>query len=298
MKNANLNDISVFAEVVRANGFRAAADSLNLSPGSVSETIQRIEDRLGVRLLERTTRKISLTSVGEKLYERALPALAQLETAVDSIDDDKNSIAGTLRLSAPRSSSPFFLDNLIANYCKAYPEVNVEVIYNDTKVDLVTSGIDAAIRSQNLLENETYAVEIGPRLEMALVASPKYIKKNGEPVNPNELTSHEGILFAFGRADRLAPWSFVEGTKNPSMVTPKPKIIVNDLVSAINFAVEGIGLAYVYRKPVQSFIESGKLITLLDQNVPSLTRYTINYLTKRHMPARLRAFIDMAKNQK
>lgn len=297
MKNTNLNDLSVFVEVARANGFRAAAEKLSLGAGSVSETIQRIESRLGVRLIERTTRKISLTRAGEKLFAQAVPALADLASALKNAGEDQQSLSGTLRLSAPRSSSPFFLDELIANYGATHPEVNIEVMYDDNKVDLVTSGVDAAIRSQTLLEKETYAIEIGPELDMALVASPEYLEHNGAPKKPKDVTGHHGICFAFDRADRLAPWTFIEGKKKPYNVTPQPRMIVNDLVSMINLAKSGLGLAYVYRKPAEPFIATGALITVLDKNVPSLPRYTINYLTKRHMPARLRAFIDMAKQR-
>ena len=295
IKNASLDDISVFVEVARAKGFRAAAEKLNLGAGSVSDTIQRIERHLGVRLIERTTRKMSLTSAGERLLERTLPALTDLENALDDLGEEQNAVSGTLRLSAPHSSSPFFLDDMLVKFARAYPEVCVEVMYDDSKVDLVTSGIDAAIRSQTLLEKETYAVEIGPQLDMVLVASPVYLDRNGTPGKPTDLINHDGICFAFGRADRLAPWSFVEGKKKPYMIAPKQRMIVNDLVSMINFAKAGLGLAYVYRKTAEPFIESGELVTLFDKNIPQLPRYTINYLTKRHMPARLRAFIDLAK---
>lgn len=295
MKDLNLNDVSVFVEVVRANGFRAAAENLNLAAGSVSETIQRIESRLGARLIERTTRKMSLTSAGERLFKRALPALADLESALDEIGEDQNTLSGTLRLSAPRSSSPFFLDDVIANYGAAYPNVNIEVMYDDSKVDLVTSCIDAAIRSQNLLEKETHAVEIGPKLEMVLVASPGYIAQYGKPKHPEDLINHGGIRFGFGTAERLAPWVFTKGNKSPYMVTPKPRMIVNDLMSMISFAKAGLGIAYIYRKPTEPFIEAGELVTLFDDYISELPRYTINYLTKRHMPARLRVFIDLAK---
>ncbi len=296
MKNPNLNDVCVFVEVARANGFRAAAANLNLGVGSVSETIQRLEKRLGVRLIERTTRKISLTDAGEKLLERSMPALTDLTSALDDVSEDQHTISGTLRLSAPRSSSPFFLDDAIAKYSETYPAVNLEVMYDDNKVDLVTSGIDAAIRSQTLLEKGSYSVEIGPKLDMALVASPKYLELNGSPKKPTDLTEHDGIRFGFGSADRLAPWSFVEGkSKKNYTVTPKPRMIVNDLVSMINFAKSGLGITYVYRRPAEPFIDSGELVALFDKYVPSLPRYTINYLTKRHMPKRLRAFIDLAK---
>ena len=294
MKDANLNDVGVFVEVARANGFRAAAANLNLGVGSVSETIRRLEGRLGVRLIERTTRKISWTAAGEKLFHRSLPALQDLANALDEVGEEQQVISGTLRLSAPRSSSPFFLDDAISQYSAAYPTVNIEVMYDDNKVDLVTSGIDAAIRSKTLLQSGTYSMEVGPKLEMALVASPTYLQANGKPKKPSDLTNFDGIRFGFGRADRLAPWSFLEG-KRSFLVTPKSRMIVNDLVSMINFAKSGLGLAYVYRKPVETLIDSGELISLFEKSVPPLPRYTINYLTKRHMPARLQAFIDLIK---
>lgn len=297
MKQASYDDLSVFVEVVRANGFRAAAKKLNMGAGSVSETIQRIEGRLGIRLIERTTRKIALTNAGKKLFDKTLPVLAELENAFSDLGEEQNIMSGTLRLSAPRSSSPFFLDEVITEFSVAYPAVNIEVMYDDNKIDLITSGVDAAIRSQTLLEKETHAVEIGPELDMALVASPAYLKRKGAPLEPVNLTKHDGICFAFGQADQLAPWSFAEGGNNPYVVTPKPRMIINDLVSMINFTRAGLGLAYIYRKPVAPFIESGELVSLFDQLLPTLPRYTINYLTKRHMPARLRAFIDLAKKQ-
>ena len=295
MKNTNLNDVSVFIEVARENGFRAAAEKLYMAAGSVSETIQRLENRLGVRLIDRTTRKMSLTAAGKKLFQTTQPALSELENALQGLGENENTVSGTLRLSAPRSSSAFFLDDLLAKYCAAYPAVNVEVIYDDNKVDLVTAGIDAAIRSQSLLEKETYAVEVGPKLEMVVIASPDYLQRAGNPAKPTDLTNHDGIRFSFGQADQLAPWSFTAGKKSPYMVTPRPRMIVNDMKTMINFAKDGLGLAYLYRRPAQPFIESGELVTLFNKQVPALPRYTINYLTKRHMPARLRSFIDLAK---
>lgn len=295
MKNTSLNDIAVFAEVARAGGFRAAADKINLSVGSVSETIQRLESRLEVRLIERTTRKISLTYAGEKLLQRSLPALADLESALNDVGEDPQAISGTLRLSAPRSSSPFFLDELITDFCHHYPAAQIQVIYDDNKVDLVTSGVDAAIRSQSLLERETYAVEIGPRLEMALVGAPSYLEKYGHPEHPSDLAEHQGILFSFGEGGRLAPWTFVGDNKSSYAVTPSPRMIVNDLMSMVHFAKSGLGLTYTYRKPAESLLQTGELISLFEDSIPDLPSYTINYLTKRHMPARLRAFIDLAK---
>ena len=296
MKKASFDDVSIFVEVAKANGFRAAAENLNLGAGSVSETIRRIESRLGVRLIERTTRKIALTDAGLQLLEQARPALADIEHAFAQLEEDDNQITGVLRLSAPHSSGPFFLDELLVKYSQAYPEVSLELIYDDNKVDLVSSGIDAAIRSQILLEQDSHAVPIGPQLDMALIASPHYLKTYGTPQSPQDLTQHAGIRYAFGSRHNLAPWRFKMPQSEAFNITPQPKFIVNDLAMMARYAKAGLGIAYSYRRPVEKAIEAGELRELFTDYIPEMPRYAINYLTKRHMPMRLRAFIDMAKS--
>ncbi len=294
MERQQLSDLTVFAEVARAKGFRAAASRLNLQAGSISEAVQRFEDRLGVRLFERSTRSVALTTAGEKLYSRSLPALADLEAAIQELDEDKDGIAGTLKLSAPYSAGPFFLDRLLAQFAKQFPDVLIELIYDDAKADLVTSGVDAAIRSNTLLEQDTHALPIGPDLKMALVASPEYLAEKGMPERPSDLIDHDGIFFAFGSSGNIAPWTFEAGD-GPRAINAKRRIVVNNLQSMVHCAASGLGLAYVYREAAKNAIDQGQLLSLFDNKVPELPRYSLNYRTKRHMPARLRAFIDFAK---
>ncbi|MEP2987872.1 MAG: LysR family transcriptional regulator [Parasphingorhabdus sp.] len=294
MERQQLSDLTIFAEVARANGFRAAASRLNLQPGSISEAVQRFEDRLGVRLFERSTRSVALTSAGERLYSRSLPALSDLEIAIQELDEAKDAIAGTLRLSAPYSAGPFFLDRLIGEFSHAYPSAQIELIYDDAKVDLVTSGIDAAIRSNTLLEQDTHAIPVGPALKMAVVASPDYLSKNDTPECPDDLLDHDGIFFAFGTSGTVAPWSF-HGADGQRIVNPKRRIAVNNLRSMVQFAESSLGIAYVYKEAAKDALEQGRLLSLFEDQVPELPRYSLNYRTKRHMPPRLRAFIDLAK---
>lgn len=296
MQRNQLSDVAVFVEVARHQGFRAAAEKLKLGPGTVSEAIQRFEDRLGVRLIEHSTRSMMLTSAGEKLYRRSLPALADLESALDELEDVKDQVSGMLRLTAPRSAGPFFLDALIAEFAVTYPEVTVDLRYDDLKVDLVSSGMDAAIRSSTLLEQDTHAVPIGPELLMALVASPDYIDTHGRPKKPTDLVNHEGICYSFGSPDNLAPWGFV-GENGHFSVKPKPRIIVNDLISLLSYAEAGLGIAYTYAKPAEEMISQKRLVTCLKKHTPTLPQYSLNYVSKRHMPARLRAFIELAKGR-
>lgn len=289
-----LNDLSVFVEVAKARGFRAAAKKLNLGAGSVSEAVQRFEDRLGVRLFERSTRSVALTPTGERLFERAHPALMDLEQALAEVDDVREEVAGVLRLSAPHSAGPFFLNDLLARFADAYPDVVIELFYNDEKVDMVTGDVDAVIRDQTLVELDSYAVPVGPELEMALVASPVYLASAGRLKTPNDIVNHDGICYAFGRSDRLAPWQF-RGKEGLYSVAPRPRIMANDLPSLVQLAEAGLGLAYVYGELVRKAVAEQRLVLLFEKKIPNLPPYSLNYRSKRNMPRQLRALVDFVK---
>lgn len=297
MQRNHLSDMAIFVEVARQGGFRAAAQLMNLGPGSVSDAVQRFEDRLGVRLFERTTRRIVLTTTGDLLYRRSVPAIDELDNAVRDLNDEKDAVTGVLKINAPRNTGSLFLNDLITRYLKANPVVQVEVNYDDGKIDLVASRIDAVIRPMTLVEKDSHAVPLGPELEMSVVASRAYLNRCGIPKSPQALTEHDCICFAYDGVSTLAPWSF-EGNEGTYTVIPKSRIIVNDIASMLKFAQSGLGIAYVYTSEIESLAASKKLIPLLMGEPSSLQRYTINYLTKRHMPSRLRAFIDLAKADK
>lgn len=296
MKRGDFGDIRVFVEVARQGGFRAAAEHLQQAPASVSEAVQRFEDRLGVRLFERSTRSVSLTPIGEQFYIRSLPAVAELEDALTAIDDEKDKIAGTLRLSAPYSAGPFFLDELVARFASAFPDVGIELIYDDKKVDLIATGLDAAIRSNTLLSPDTHAVPVGPDLKMSIVASPAYLDRNGIPTQPTDILDHDTISYVFGHGRQQAPWAF-DGADGPYTMQPKPKIVANDMRSLLHFAKSGHGLTYVYREIAAADIETGDLVDVLSHHLPSLPHYSLNYLSKKNMTRRLRAFVDLAKSR-
>lgn len=296
MSQNNFGEIRVFVEVARRGGFRAAAEHLHQAPASVSEAIQRFEDRLGVRLFERSTRSVALTPIGEQLYVRSFPAVTDLEGALSALDEEKDQVSGTLRLSAPYSAGPFFLDDLLAKFAMTYPTVQVEVIYDDKKVDLLTSGIDAAIRSQTMMAPDTHAVPVGPELNMTIVASRSYLDERGTPKHPSDIMNHDTICYAFGRGDKLAPWGF-NGPDGSFVVQPEPRMVANDMRTLLYYAGQGLGLAYVYGEIAAPYIEKFELVEVLGKHLAPLPRYSINYQSKRHMPRRLRAFIDLAKGQ-
>jgi DNA-binding transcriptional LysR family regulator len=294
MKRNSFGDIKVFVEVARRGGFRAAAEHLQQAPASVSEAVQRFEERLGVRLFERSTRSVALTAIGEQFYARSLPAVTELEGAVSDLDAQKDEVAGTLRLSAPYSAGPFFLDDLVARYAATYPAVDVELIYDDQKVDLLTSGIDATIRANTLLEPDTHAVQVGPELKMSIVATRGYLARKGTPKTPMEILEHDTICYAFGRSGNLAPWGF-KGPDGGFVIQPKPKMVANDMRSLLHYAAHGLGLAYVYAEIATPYVVNEDMVEVLAKDLSPLPRYSINYLSKKHMTRRLRAFLDLAK---
>ena len=292
--NRNFADIRVFVEVARMGGFRTAAEHLDLAPATVSEAIQRFEDRLDTRLFHRTTRAVVLTPIGKRLFERCQSAVVDLEEAISDLHDQKDHVTGTLRLSAPYSAGPFFLDNLVTQFAVTYPEVSVEVIYDDKKMDLLRSGVDAVIRSNTLLGPDTHAVAVGPELSMAIVASPDYLERKGVPEHPNDILNHDAISYAFELGGKLAPWGF-KGSQGHYVVQPKSRMVANDMRSLIVYAQRGLGLAYLYKEIAAPNIDEGDLTEVLSKHLSPLPRYSLNYLSKRQMSSRLRAFIDMAK---
>ncbi|WP_299210681.1 LysR family transcriptional regulator [uncultured Tateyamaria sp.] len=294
MNRNHFGDIRVFVEVARRGGFRAAAEHLQQAPASVSEAVQRFEERLGVRLFERSTRSVALTAIGEQFYQRSLPAVTELEGAVSDIDDQKDEVSGVLRLSAPYSAGPFFLDELIARFAATYPAVDVELIYDDQKVDLLTSGIDATIRSNTLLEPDTHAVQVGPELNMSIVATRGYIERKGMPKEPRDILNHDTICYVFGRSGQLAPWSF-KGPDGGYVIQPNPRLVANDMRSLLHYAAHGLGLAYAYAEIAAPYLANEDMVAVLAKNLAPFPRYSINYRSKKHMTRRLRAFLDLAK---
>lgn len=223
-----------------------------------------------------------------------LPSILDLEGALDDIHEQKDEVAGTLRLSAPYSAGPFFLDDLVSRFATTFPTVDVEVIYDDKKVDLLTSGVDAAIRSTTLLGPDTNAVTFGPQLAMSIVASHEYLAKRGTPNLPHDILQHDAICYAFGPGENLAPWGF-DGPEGAYTLQPKPRMVANDMRTLLAYVKHGLGLAYLYREIAVPPLRDGGPSEVLSSHLGQLPRYSLNYRSKRNMTRRLRAFVDMAK---
>ncbi|MGR3624159.1 LysR family transcriptional regulator [Pseudophaeobacter sp.] len=296
MQRRELSELAIFVEVAKTGGFRSAAQRLNLAAGSVSEAVNRFEDRLGLRLFERTTRAVSLTEAGAELFQRSQPALQDLEEALADVQDLGTELSGTLRLSAPLGVGPVFLDQLLAAFSQTQPSLRIEITYTTLKADLVSGSFDAAIRSETLLDPETYALPIGPPQPMAIVAAPSYLAKAPPLTRPEDLTAHLGICFAIDGERHLASWRMV-GADGTYSVMPRPRMISNDVGSILTYAQAGLGLAYVFRDLVTLALKKGGLVEVLPGQAAPLPRFSLNYLSKRHIPLRLQRFVDFIRKR-
>ena len=206
--NANLADLNAFLAVARAKGFREGARANGGSASGLSEAVRRLETQLGVRLLHRTTRTVSLTEAGQRLVERLAPALTEVQAALDVVNGFRDRPAGTLRLNVAVSAARLTLPAIVAPFLAAYPDIQLEVFADDSFIDVLAAGCDAGIRYEERLEKDMIAVPIGPRVQrFALAGSSAYFDKHGRPSHPSELVNHACLRGRFSSGD-LPAWEF------------------------------------------------------------------------------------------
>src|SRR5580692_6903336 len=223
---ADLSDLTVFVAVARAGGFREAARASGGSASGYSEAVNRLEARLGVRLLNRTTRSIAATEAGARLLERLVPALREVEAAVDVVNAFRDRPAGTLKLNVPATVARLVLPAIVAPFLKAYPDIRLEVVVEDGFVDVLEAGCDAGIRYDERLEQDMIAVPIGPRIQrFATAASPDYLDRRGRPKHPRDLLAHDCLNGRFS-SGVVQSWEF-ERSGEIVRVDPKGPLLVS-----------------------------------------------------------------------
>jgi DNA-binding transcriptional LysR family regulator len=264
--SAELGDLAAFVAVARAGGFRDAARSAASSASSLSEGVRRLEAKLGVRLLNRTTRSVAPTEAGARLLERLVPALVEVEAALDVVNGFRNKPAGTLRLNVPVSAARLVLPAILPPFLAAYPDILVEVIAEDGFVDMLASRCDAGIRYDERLEQDMVAIPIGPREQrFATAASPAYLERRGLPQHPRDLLEHACLRGRFP-SGAMTPWEF-ERDGEIVKVDPTGPLIVRigaaaDL--AIDAAIAGSGIIYLFEDWLRPHIETGALMPVLE----------------------------------
>lgn len=294
---ADLGDLRAFVAVARAGGFRDGARVTGTSASGLSEAVRRLESQLGVRLLHRTTRSVQPTEAGARLLERLGPALAEVQAALDVVNGFRDRPAGTLRLNVPVSAARLVLPEILPAFLAAYPEIRVEVIVEESFVDVLAAGCDAGIRYDERLEQDMIAVPIGPRVQrFATAAAPAYLERRGRPEHPRELLSHACLRGRFP-SGTMAPWEF-ERNGEIVRVEPEGPLLVSigaatDLM--VQSAVAGAGIIHLFEDWLRPCFESGALAPVLEPWWQRFSGPFLYYPGRRLVPAPLRAFIDFIR---
>jgi len=285
-----IDAMQAFVAVADLRGFAPAARKLKLSPSAVTRLIAALEERLGARLLQRTTRSVMLTDAGARYLERARRILADVEEAERAAEGERTRPAGRLVVSAPVGFGRLHVSPLMSAYLKRYPEVSGELRLEDRIVNLVEDGIDLGVRIGELADSTLVARQLG-WMRRIVVASPAYLKARGEPKRPEEIRLHDTIQF--GATSALADWRFVDGTKE-IRATFAPRLLTNSADAAVQYAASGGGLTRLLAYQAADAVKRGRLRTVLERF--ELPRMPINivYPTSRLLSAKVRAFIDLA----
>ncbi len=290
----SLPALQVFLSVAKHLSFRRAALERDVSASALSHAIRGLEESLGVRLFNRTNRSIALTAAGEFLHAHAAAALSELEHVIEGIGTFRDGPSGTLRLNVPRSAADLVIRPLMARFLLTYPAIKLDVVSDDGMVDIVAEGFDAGIRAGQHLAQDMISIPVGPHLRFAVVGSPSYFATRTKPAQPQDLLNHACIGRRYPSGAPYA-WTFGSGTDVIEVDVSGP-IVLDDRALIVAAALEGIGLAHIHEGLVADHIASGALIQVLDDWCPRLPTFFLYYPGRRHLPAPLRAFIDMARS--
>lgn len=295
---ADLADLNAFLAVAQARGFRDAARTVGSSASTLSEAVRRLEARLGVRLLHRTTRSVVPTEAGMRLIERLAPALGEVEAALDVVNLFRDRPAGTLKLNVPVSAARLVLPAILPGFLAAYPDIQVEIVAEDGFVDMVASGCDAGIRYDERLEQDMIAVPIGPRVQrFATAAAPAYLDARGRPDHPRDLLDHACLRGRFSSGALTSPWEF-ERDGEIVRIEPQGPLIAGvagavDLL--VDVAVAGGGIIYLFEDWLAPALASGALEPVLPDWWQSFSGPFLYYSGRRLVPPPLRAFLDFIR---
>ncbi|SBP87573.1 LysR family transcriptional regulator [Thiomonas delicata] len=296
---AQLSDLAAFLAVARAGGFREAARSGGVSPSSLSEALRRLEARLGVRLLHRSTRSVMPTEAGVRLLERLGPALGEVEAALDVVNGFRDRPVGTLRLNVPASAARLVLPSLLPPFLAAYPDIVLDVVVEEGFVDILAAGCDAGIRYEERLAQDMIAIPIGPRRQrMATAAAPAYLEARGRPAHPRDLLNHACLRGRFA-SGAMPAWEFQRSAEVVTVEPSGPLIVrVSGGVDlAVDAAVAGCGIIHLFEEWLRPYLESGALEPVLESWWRPFTGPFLYYPGRRYLPAPLRAFVDFVQAQ-
>lgn len=291
---ADYNQVRAFVAVGELLSFSRAAEALGVSPSALSQMVRGFEGRVGVRLLHRTTRSVALTEAGESLFRRVRPAVAELGDAIGQVRRYRERPAGTVRIHAFRAAAGTYIEPILPDFARAFPDVVLDITMDDEVADIVAGGFDVAIRIGEVIARDMIAVRLGPELRQIAVASPAYLAAHGRPEHPHDLVHHRCIRWRWrGRTTPYA-WEFCEDGRWFSVAVDGP-LIVDDKEMGRRAALAGIGIGFAVEQAVAADIAAGRLVPLLEPWSAPFPGHFLCYPQQRQMAPALRAFIDAVR---
>lgn len=295
MTGTEYAELAAFMAVASERSFRRAAQRLGLSPSALSHTIRALETRLGARLLNRTTRSVAPTEAGQQLFARLQPVLGEMDAAVREIGAHQDTPRGTVRVNLPRIAAQWVVGPILADFLAAYPGVRVDLVVDDSITDVVAGGFDAGIRSGELVQQDMVAIRLTPDLRMAVVGAPAYLARHPAPQAPPQLREHACLTYRWRESGTLQRWRF-SGPAGASEVAVDSVFTANDTNLLLDAALRGAGLAYLLDGLVAPYLARGELVRVLEPWCQPFAGFYLYYPNRPHMPAALRAFVDVLKS--
>lgn len=294
MRLNQLDGLLAFWKVAEHRGFTAAAAAIGVSPSALSQAIRHLEARLGTRLLNRTTRSLSLTEAGEAYLSRIGPALGDVLEAGEQLHALQGRPSGVLRINAARISIAMVLQPLLAGFLKAYPDIEVELTNDEGYVDIVERGFDAGVRIGESVQKDMVAVPLGDPIAVAIVGSPDYFERHPVPRQPSDLVQHNCIRFRFSGSGAIYKWELeVDGREIEYELSGN--LTISDSLFSVEAALEGIGLAFTFEQLVVPHIRAKRLRRVLSRFSPTFPGFYLYYPSRRQQPPKLKAFVDYAR---
>jgi DNA-binding transcriptional LysR family regulator len=291
----DFHGMTAFVRVAAKRSFSAAAAELGVSGSAVSQAVQQLEQRLGVRLLQRTTRSVGLTEAGERLYASLAPAFGQIRAAVESLNELRDRPAGTLRVTLAHAAS-IFLYEALRDFMVEYPDVKLELCFDDGLTDIVAQGFDAGVRLGETLDQEMIAIDISGPQRMAVVGSPAYFSRHPKPKHPRDLLGHECV--GHRRASgALYHWEFDENSRDFEIAVPS-RLITNEMHVTQRLALDGVALAILFEDHVRAELHSGQLVRVLKDFCSPFPGFYLYYPNRAQTPLKLRALADFLRRRR
>jgi DNA-binding transcriptional LysR family regulator len=294
MDRSHLADLTAFVAVADQLSFRGAAARIGVTPSALSHSMRQLEERLGMRLLHRTTRSVSLTDAGRRLLDQLRPAIDQIANALENLNQERQRPVGRLRIYAHFVAAAAVIAPTWVRFLSTYPEVHLEIVVGDAPIDIVAKGFDAGIGPRDRVPADMIAARVMGPMKIAVVGAPTYFARRRTPRTPDDLARHSCVQFRTGGDGEVLPWRFERNRKSPR-ISVAGRVMVNNADLALRAAVDGLGIAYTLEDLAEPFLRSGQLIRVLEEWSPTIEGLFLYYPGHRQVPAAFRALIDMIR---